>query len=230
MKTNTLIPSLILLFLLFLSADVNAQNKEKILKQISSDACSCMSKIKMDAKSQQQYEELSVDVQMCLQNAMLADLSKITKTLNIDLSDNDAMATFGEELAMVLIADCKAFVEFSMLTVKFDEDLDLSDDSGNSGSLSSYSGGDVKEYQTTSGTISSVSNDGLTVLTVTDGNGKKHDFTWLRSFAGSDKYVSDSGKLQGKQIEVQWQELEVYYPAKKGYFPMKEIVSIDVLD
>lgn len=181
--------------LLILSSYTFAKAQDDVYKVVAQSSCDCISKQDLANKSK---KEIEAALGIC----MLEAINK--NKVDINISDQDAMTTFGEKVGLQMAPICP-----SVFKVFMDSD-------------------DSETSVTIEGKIKSIEiNDFLYVIVKEDGS-NEHRVIWLSNFGGSDSFVSDPKKLIGKNVSLKYRTGEFYSPKAKGYLSLKEIVELKI--
>ncbi|MFD0765150.1 hypothetical protein ACFQZI_09815 [Mucilaginibacter lutimaris] len=202
----------LVLLILAVACYTNSQAQNKIgpiQRKMLDTLCNCMSKVDLTKiKTPDDAEEVFTN---CF-NDHLDLLVDVAQELGMNnITENDASTKVGEIIGQSLLQDkCPAFLKLAGIMAKSKDK-------------------DVKDTETTTGTLKRMDLKGFNYLVLTDAAGSERSFIWLRQFPGSEKFMGPITKFVGKKLKITWQEMEVYLPAAKGYYKVKEIVGVEIL-
>ena len=185
--------TLLSLFLVCASLLLTAQ--DDLYKTIATETCECISKKKVDNTNR---SEVEMALGLCMMESFQAH------SVDIDVSDEQAMTKFGEKVGMQMAPICPTV-------------------------FASFIGDEEQEEVSAielSGTVKSIESGEFLFLVFKENSGKEHKLLWLRYFPGSDDFKSEPKKLIGKKVTVAYQEMECFFPKLKAYYNTKEIVSL----
>ncbi len=192
-----------------------AQSDTAELRKTATKICDCMNR---EPKSKMKTAtDLQRVMQKCLMTDGLMDMMEIANKRGVQPTDQDGMKKIGIDLSLELVKiNCAAMVEFAM---------------ANNG------GSNMEKMETTTeenanavnGKVTKVESIGGHIkLTVLATSKKSTTVTWLRYFAGSEKYTANPKLLIGKSVNITYADFEVIDPVTKSYINLKEIKALQV--
>jgi hypothetical protein len=171
------------------------QAQDDIYKTIAKETCDCIAKRNIDAAKR-------AEVEMALGLCMLESIN--AHKIDIEVSDETAMAKFGEQVGMQMAPICptvfNAFIESEEET--------------------------QPEIFELSGTVKSIESGEFLYVIFKEVSGKEHKLLWFRYFPGSDDFKDNPKGLIGKKATVYYHDIECYFPKMKAYYNTKEIVEL----
>ncbi len=203
-----------------------AQSDTAEVKKAAVKICDCLNKEpKGSLKTQAQ---LQTAVQKCFVSDALTEVMELATKRNIQMNDRKGMEKIGLDISMELMRiNCSAFIDFALL-------------SGQEEMAKKNKGNIVKDDEvkpedeitmanTVEGKVTKVESIGGHIkLTVLATNKKSTTVTWLRYFAGSEKYTANPKMLVGKTVNISYADFEVIDPVTKSYINLKEIKTLQV--
>ncbi len=187
------------------AGSLSAQDKEKVVKQLSDAACECINRKYKEAIDPQSLSMESL-MESCVVEAFLENIELIMTEAPDILSDEAAGEKLGMEIGMRLLKDCKTLMEVAKNSAlspqEFAEDNALR-------SVGTFKKVENKGYQT------------LVLLT----DGKEERFLILQKFEGYEQLLGQEKALSGKKVSVEWEEQELYQPKSKGFVKQKVVLS-----
>lgn len=195
------------LLLLGLYMPLSAQD---LMDKLADEACTCISKKdveKMDA------DQLQMQLGFCIMESVGAHADEFQKQYgDLNFSDSDAMTKLGEQIGMKMAFKCPT-VLMKMASVQTE--------------VATMPAPGVVEELT--GTVKAIDGDEIAQVTVVDESGRTHKFLWLRYFNGSDRFISEPGKVIGSKVKVTFETIEAYSPKAREYYDRKEIRGVEFL-
>jgi hypothetical protein len=180
---------------------------DKAVKQ----SCDCMSKIDM----KQEYSIIDKAFENCLINAVLSNLTGLTKEYKFDINDDDASEKVGEKLGMKLVQQCPAFIEYASMAASHDEDTDKASDN--------------TSYEFSEGTVVDVKDGDLLAISLEENSGDRRVFYISESFFGGEELLKGIGELINKKLKVGWVNKNLYDSQTKSFKERKVIYYFEYL-
>lgn len=179
---------------LFIALAVSVMAQEDLYKTVAKETCECVTKRNIDVNKRS-------EVEMALGLCMLESIQ--THKIDIQITDENAMGKFGEQVGLQMAPLCpELFKAFMADEAEEVETIELT------------------------GKIRSIESGEFLYVILKEDSGKEHKLLWLRYFSGSDDFKNDPKKLIGKNVTVTYQNLECYIPKSKEYYNNKEILDM----
>jgi len=196
--------SLLCCGLLWVSS-ASAQDKEKVVKQLSDAACECINRKHKEAKDPQSLSMESL-MESCVVEAFLENIELIMAETPDILSDEEAGEKLGMEIGMRLLKDCKTLMEVAKNSAFPLQEL--TEDTA----------------PRSVGTFKKVENKGYQYLVLL-ADGKEERFAILQKFEGHEQLLGQEKSLSGKKISITWEEQDLYQSKSKSFVKQKVLLS-----
>lgn len=183
---------------------------QDLMDKLADEACTCISKKdveKMDS------EQLQIQLGFCIMESVGNHADEFQKQFgDLNPSDSEAMTKLGEQIGMKMAFKCPT-VLMKMATVQTE--------------VTTIPAPAMMEELT--GTVKAIDGDEIAQVTVVDEAGRTHKLLWLRYFKGSDRFISEPGKVVGSKVKVTFETIEAYSPKAREYYDRKEIREVEFL-
>ncbi len=186
------------------SALGQTKKKDALKEKIAKDVCNCISDSNVDLNNGVAVEEKLAE---CLMAAIVANETKITKTMDLDFEDQKQIESFVKDIALTVGVKCpKIFM--NMIGKKMDDD--------------------EKYVFNIEATIEEVEENDFVIFLVKDAEGNLHRLIWLEEFDNDEELEGDAESLKGKELKIEYEERKYYNPKTKKYTKVKVIQDIEV--
>ncbi|NNE54512.1 MAG: hypothetical protein HKN32_00730 [Flavobacteriales bacterium] len=190
-----------------------SQKKEKIIQPALDSACDCLDEIAPDSPS------LEMELQMCIITAFTSEADAFMKYYDLDVRDMDdeaKMEEIGVDFAMLLMADCPAFMQVAMGMAE--EESGMADD----GIYEEVA--DEMNFYT--GSVTSVNKDDFIYVTIAGDDGMNKTFVLLENMPGTARLLSGDEVY----LYVDYENTEVY-SSKSGEFESEKVIRyIEIIE
>jgi hypothetical protein len=194
-----------------------AQSDTAELRKAATKICDCMNK---EPKSKMKTAaDLQRAMQKCLMSDALTDMMEIANKRGVQMNDQEGMKKIAFDLSLELAKiNCAAMVDFAVANAGgTNMEKTEKEDNTETGATKMAIDGKITKVESLGGHIK---------LTVLAANKKTTTVTWLRYFAGSEKYTANPKLLIGKTVSITYADFEVIDPVTKSYINLKEIKTL----
>ena len=188
---------------IFIVCAIPAFTQKNYLDKVADSTCQCLEKGKEKIKSAADFDKLG---EICIMKAATPYLDSFARDENIPVEELDDKLgdKLGQKIGLKLVTNCPVFVE--LMAAHYTDD----------------------EKNVITGLVTGVQISDHVYLTIKEPSGKITKVVWLEYFSGADTYKSNPARLNGKKVEVEWEETDLYYIAKKDFITVKVITKLVV--
>lgn len=211
-SNNKVIRFMMVLVMVIAAITGQAQNsRDSLMKLVTKDVCDELSAKNLTGKN---MDEVQMEMGLAFMPALMKHKDALEKELGGTVTDKSSMEKWGQEIGMLLVTECPAFLKImsSMDPGAMDKPTKVPVTIGGSATIK--------------GTLLKVVPGELTHLLVKDSKGKTVKIWWMDYFDGSDDMADNPQKMINKKITVDYTEKEVYNVALKQYIKIKVATGI----
>ncbi len=211
-SNNKVIRFMMVLVMVIAAITGQAQNsRDSLMKLVTKDVCDELSAKNLTGKN---MDEVQMEMGLAFMPALMKHKDALEKELGGNVTDKSSMEKLGQEIGMLLVTECPAFLKImsGMDPGAMDKPTKVPVTIGGSATIK--------------GTLLKVLPGELTHLLVKDNKGKTVKIWWMDYFDGSDDMADNPQKMINKKVTVDYTEKEVYNVALKQYIKIKVATGI----